>query len=166
MSNFAVSTYRATQFANITGEFNASFPRKDDSGVTKRRANFHTQQVEYVSDGKEFMVTAIAERGGRHSERRISLHLSGDITSGTYSFNKDDTSGPIIQLAYSEMQNIGNQHFLVPFETTEGTLDLEVSENFEYYTARRLNFTAASRTGLKLEVEADFEVWLAVILIG
>jgi hypothetical protein len=166
MSNFAVSTHSATQLANITGEFNAGFPRKDDSGVKKRRADFHTQQMQYVSDGKEFMITAIAERGGRQSERRIALHLRGDVTSGTYSFNKNDTSGPIIQLVYSEMENIGNEHFLIPFETTEGTLELEVSEDREYYTTRSLNFTAASRTGLTLEIEADFEVWLAVILIS
>lgn len=166
MDKFVGLTKPATTLANITGQFNAIFPSNDGSTVRKRRSDFKTQEVEYVSDGKEFMITAIAEPRGRHCERRIALHLKGDITSGTYVFKKNDTSGPIIQLIYSEMDHINGQHFLMPLETIEGTLELEVSENHQYYKARHLNFTAISRNGLTLEIEADFEVWMAVVVFN
>jgi hypothetical protein len=139
---------------NTTGLFEAT---------VSSRADFRARDLEYIADEKSFMITAIAQRGARQSERRIEVLLDRKIQPGTYTFSGQN-SEPVIRVVYYEMQRDGFNFHLYNATTEQGSLTLEISEDNERYHGK-ITFSVVTRTGQDIKISGNFDVYLPVTLV-
>jgi hypothetical protein len=151
---------------NLTGEFNATFPVSGDPGETSfARAPYHSSDLSYIDAFFLKDINFNTQSGTLPSDtyrtsdaRAFSVHLKKGITSGTYRF--PDVDSPFTMLQYSEMRYMSDRFISIQLDIVEATLELDVIDE-RRYTAKALSIKAKTPTGSILNINADFDIYLA-----
>lgn len=159
-------TPASTRLQNLTGEFNATFPVSAEPGETSfARAPFHSSGLNYTDAFFLEDINFNTQSGTVYPDtyitsdaRSFSVHLKKEITSGTYHY--PSVGSPFTLLQYSEMRYVGDGYINWSLDILEATLELEVTDERRYH-AKTLLVKAKTPNGLILNINADFDIYLA-----
>ncbi|MCP1472510.1 archaellum component FlaF (FlaF/FlaG flagellin family) [Pseudomonas sp. EB276 TE3739] len=157
----------SARLQNLSGEFNARFPVSAEPGETSfARAPYHSSGLNYIDAFFQEDINFNTQSGRVYLDsyitsdaRSFSVHLKKGITSGTYSY--PSVGSPFTLVKYNEMRYMGDGYLDWSLDILEATLELEVTDE-RRYVAKALSIKAKTPTGSVLNINADFDIYLAM----
>ena len=119
------------------------------------RINFIGQELDYVTDGKLFLLTTHANFRSRKSAKSFRFLMANEIRTGTYAL--DGLSPEVVEASYVEHTTRGS----FTYQAEVGSINIKVHPATRHYIAT-FNFTGRSHLGLTLEVKGSFDIRVLV----
>ncbi|MHC8396673.1 hypothetical protein ACYZT8_23985 [Pseudomonas sp. LB3P93] len=114
------------------------------------RVKFYGQEMEYVTDGKLFLLTTHANWRTRKNAKSFRFLLDCNIQTGSYAL--DGTSPLVHEVSYEEHTTRGT----LTFRAELGTMNIIVDPDNRHYVAT-FDFKGKSQKGSQLKIAGSFD---------